>query len=148
MMITTSCKKCGSSIRLDFGGLSKEEAIAAAERMDRESRECPGRHVELSGWRAIWSLDGAIHRAYDLGEGEAETPVPTDREHVERLQALGAEVIDGGCNTVPELGLRGIHAFKDLEHIGFGEFASPTHAFERCDSPRGTRFYRLVPRNA
>ena len=37
--------------------------------------------------------------------------------------------------------------FQGLEHLGFGDFASDTHLFLRCDSPRTTRFYEKVERN-
>ena len=141
MVIRTQCKKCGVTIKLDFGSLTKEEALAVAEKMDCTPRECPGMHVELSGFRQLWSLDDAIHRAYDLGEGEEPTPVMTDREYVEDLLAEGKEVIDGGLNTVPELNLPRLHDFPNLDDMGFGDFKNTTHLFLRCDSPRGTRFY-------
>jgi hypothetical protein len=144
MVIRTQCKKCGVTIKLDFGNLTKDEALAVAERMDRTPRECPGMHVELSGFRQLWSLDDAIHRAYDLGEGEELTPVMTDREYVENLLAEGKKVIDGGLNTVPELNLPRLNDFPGLDHMGFGDFKNATHLFLRCDSPRGTRFYNRV----
>jgi len=147
MVIRTQCKKCGVTIKLDFGEMTKEEALVMAEKMDNTPRECPGQHVELSGFRALWALDDCIHRAFDLGEGEEPTPVPTDKEYVEGLLAEGKDIIDGGCNTVPELELPDIHSFPDLVHMGFGEFKNETHLFLRCDSPRCTRFYDRVPIN-
>ncbi|MBE0556378.1 MAG: hypothetical protein IH628_04015 [Proteobacteria bacterium] len=141
MIIRTKCKKCGATIRLDFGNLTKEEALAAAEKMDRTPRECPGMHMELGDFRQLWSLDDAIHRAYDLGEGEEPELVITDKEYVEKLLAEGRDVIDGGLNTVPELHLPRLHDFPGLDHIGFGDFKNATHLFLRCDSPQGTRFY-------
>lgn len=141
MMIRTKCKKCGVTIKLDFGSMTKEEALAAAEKMDMTPRECPGMHVELGGWKALYSLNDVIHRAYDLGEGEEPEPVMTDLEYVKKLLAEGKNVIDGGLNTVPELNLPRLHDFSDLDHIGFGDFKNTTHLFLRCDSPRGTRFY-------
>lgn len=146
MVIQTSCQKCGATIRIDFGNLTKEEAIEAAERMDNTPRECPGYHTELGGWKRLWKLDDAIHRAYDCGEGEEPDPVVSDEEHVKRLLEQGDEVVDGGLYTVPELSLSSIHEYSDLEHAGFGDFTSPTHLFLRCDSPRGTRFYTRQPR--
>ena len=145
MMIRTTCKKCGATIKLDFGELSKEEALAIAEKMDSTPRECPGMHMEFGGFRQLWSLDDAIHRAYDLGEGEASQPVMTDREYVEKQLAQGVDMIDGGQNTVPELRLPCLHDFPNLKHIGFGNFENHAGAFLRCDSPRGTRFYEWIP---
>jgi len=141
MVIKTTCKKCGVTINLDFGNLSREEAEHVADQMDRTPRECPGGHVELCGFRDLWSIDDAIHHAYDLGEGETKLNVPSDKEHVEALLAEGREIYDGGQNNVPELGLSSIHSVRDLEHIGFGNFRNATHVFLRCDSPHGTRFY-------
>lgn len=141
MEIKTTCTKCAATIRLDLGEMSKEEAVEAAEMMDRQSRECPGGHVELSGFRRMWNLDDAIHRAYDLGEAMEPIPVINDKEYVEGLQAEGKAIVDGGANRVPELNLPRIHDFKHLEHMGFGNFQTKAHLFLRCDSPRGTRFY-------
>lgn len=144
MIITTQCKKCGVAVKLDFGNITKEDATAAAGQLDRTPRECPGRHVELGGFRAMWQLDDAIHRAFDLGEGKEPEPIMTDLEFVQDLMSRGMDVIDGGCNTVPELGLRNIHEFPNLDHIGFGNFKNKTHLFLRWDSPRGTRFYEVA----
>ena len=149
MVIRTQCKKCGAAITLDFGSLTKEEALAAADKMDQTPRECPGRHVELSGFRRLWSLDDAIYRAYDLGEGEDPAPVITDHEYVNKLLAEGKDIIDGGLNTVTELNLPRLHDFAGLDHMGFGNFKNNSHLFLRCDSPQGTRFYeRLVRESA
>lgn len=148
MVVRTQCLKCGATIKLDFGSLTKAEALEVAEKLDQSPRECPGRHVEFSGFRRLWQVNEAIHRVYDLGEGEEPEPVPTDKEYVESLLAEGREIIDGGCNTVPELRLPRLHDFLDLEHLGFGEFANATHRFVRCDSPRQTRYYEKVDRNA
>lgn len=145
MMIRTQCKKCGVTLKLDFGDMTKEEALAMAEKMDTTPRECPGMHMELGGFRQLWSLDDAIHRAYDLGEGAEATAVMTDLEYVKKLLAEGKDVIDGGQNTVPELGLPCLHDFSDLRHVGFGYFENDQCLFIRCDSPRGTRFYERVP---
>ena len=145
MMIRTTCKKCGVTLKLDFGELTKEEALAIAEKMENTPRECPGRHFEFGGFRRLWSLDAALHRAYDLGEGEDSTPVMTDREYVENLIAQGLDMIDGGLNTVPEMKLPCLLDFRGLRHIGFGHFEDNTGLFLRYDSPRGTRFYEYVP---
>ena len=148
MVIRTQCKKCGATIKLDFGNLTKDEALAVAEKMDRTPRECPGQHTELGGFRQLWSLDDAIHRAYDLGEGEEPEPVISDKEYVEGLLAEGKDIIDGGCNTVPELNLPRLHDFPNLDHMGFGNFKNTTHLFLRCDSPRSTRFYERTPKES
>ena len=141
MIVKTQCKKCGVTIKLDFGNMTKEQALAAAEQLDQMPRECPGQHVELSGIATLWSVSDAIYRAYDEGEGEESEPVMTDLEFVQDMVAQGMEVIDGGCNTVPELGLQSIHEFPNLDHMGFGNFKNTTHLFLRWDSPYGTRFY-------
>jgi hypothetical protein len=145
MIIDTKCKKCGVTIKLDFGNLTREQAEEFCEKLDRTPRECPGMHCELGGWKKLWGLSEAVHRAYDLGEGEQELEVPSDKEYVKQLVAQGEDVYDGGLNTVPELELPNIHSVRDLEHLGFGDFRNATHTFLRCDSPRGSRFYMRQP---
>lgn len=144
MVVKTQCRKCGVTIKLDFDNMTKEQALAAAEQLDHTPRECPGQHVELGGWMELWDIMGAIHRAFDLGEGEGPEPVMTDKEYVGGLLAEGKDIIDGGCNTAPELNLPSIHQFPDLDHMGFGNFKNKTELFLRCDSPRGTRFYERI----
>ena len=61
MYIETTCTKCGARIMLDFADMTKAQALAVAERIDNTPRECAGQHVELSGWRKMWQLDGAIY---------------------------------------------------------------------------------------
>ena len=146
MVVNTQCMKCGVAVRLDFGDMTKEEAVKRADEMDRSPRECPGGHVELSGWKQLYSIEDAIHRAFDLGEGSSPGPVTADTEYVEGLLAEGRDIVDGGANKVPGLNLSSIHDFPGLEHMGFGNFKSVTHLFLRCDSPRGTRFYDRVLR--
>lgn len=148
MVVRSQCRKCKATIQLDFGNLTKEEAIQTAEYLDHTPRECPGFHTELGGWRKLWNLDDAIHRAYDLNEGKEPQTVISDEEYVKQLLTEGKEIVDGGSNTTPSLHLRSIHEYKDLTHLGFGDFASETHLFLRCDSPRGTRFYERVSRYA
>lgn len=146
MVIQTTCRKCGVAIRLDFGSLSKEEALAVAHRLDNEPCECPGSHCELSGMAQLWSVREAIRRLYDLDEGEEAQPVESDETFVSRLVAQGNAVYDGGLNTVPQLRLPSIHEVRDLEHVGFGNFANATDVFMRRDSAQGTRFYVRQPR--
>ena len=141
MLVKTQCTKCGVTIKLDFGSLNKEEALDVVEKMDHTPRECPGGHVELSSIATMWSLHDAVHRGYDLGEVEEPEQVISDKEFAQSLLVQGKEIIDGGANKVPELDLPSLHNFKDLEHMGFGNFKNQSHLFIRCDSPRGTRFY-------
>jgi hypothetical protein len=148
MFIETKCQKCGATIQLNFGSLTKEEAVQVCRKMNETPRECPGGHVELGGFWNLWRLEDALHRAYDLGEGKEELNVKSDREFVAELLARGVEVYDGGLNTVPELELPSLHSVPDLEHISFGNFRNATHVYLRCDSPRGTRFYERRPNPA
>lgn len=62
--VTTKCRECGTEIHLNFDGLSYEQALDAIEKMDRQARECPGFHTELSGWRLLWQLDYALASLY------------------------------------------------------------------------------------
>jgi hypothetical protein len=120
----------------------------AMQEMRRDHQARFRQHMELSGFRQMWQIDDAIHRAYDLGEGEEPEPVISDKEYVEGLLAEGRDIIDGGCNTVPELNLPRLHDFPDLDHMGFGDFKNASHLFLRCDSPRSTRFYERTPKES
>ena len=145
MHVKTTCNKCGIEFHLDLGEMSREMAEKAFRKMDDIPRQCPGHHMELGGFFAMWNLEDALYRAYDLGETE-ELNIPTDEEHVRTLLAQGKDIVDGGANKVPELKLPSIHDFPGLVHLGFGEFQSDTHLYVRRDSPIGTRFYERVER--
>lgn len=145
MYIKTTCNKCGAEFHLDLGEMSREMAEKAFRKMDDVPRQCPGHHMELGGFFVMWSLEDALHRAYDLGETE-ELNIPTDEEHVKALLAEGKDIVDGGANKVPYLNLPSLHSIPGLVHLGFGEFQSETHLYIRCDSPIGTRFYERVGR--
>lgn len=58
--VRTKCRKCGESITLEFGDATREEALKVAANIDRQPMECPGYHVELTGWRRLWRIDEAI----------------------------------------------------------------------------------------
>lgn len=146
MMISTSCNKCGSTVQLELGQMTKEEAEKAFRRMDQNGGHCPGQHMELGGLWSMWNLDEVLHRAYDLNQATPSAPLPTDEEHVESLRSRGKEVWDGGANKVPGLNLPSLHSITGLSHMGSGNFASSTHVFLRSDSPLGTRFYVREPR--
>ena len=147
MQIETTCTKCGITITLDFGDMTKDEAIAMGRKLDNTSRECPGHHVELGGWWSLWQIDDAIRRAYDLDEGKESKPAVSDQEYLEHLLGEGKVIYDGGSNRVPELELPSIHDLNNLQHLGFGNFRNDTHTLVRCDS-RGTRFYECVGNSA
>ncbi len=57
--VDVTCTICGTTIPIDFCGLSKEQALEAIGNLDGP-RECPGFHVELSGFRKWWRLDEAV----------------------------------------------------------------------------------------
>lgn len=144
MIAKTTCKKCGIQFYLDFGTMTKEEAIEKFTRMDDQGFHCPGHHVELGGVFEMWNLDDAIYRAYELGETE-NVEVPTDEAFIQKMLDEGRDVIDGGANKLPELKLPSIHSIPGLIHLGMGQFRSETHHYIRRDSPIGTRFYERVP---
>jgi hypothetical protein len=147
MLVKTTCNRCGASFHIDLGTMTRAEAEAMFRKLDATSRQCPGGHVEFGGFYAMWNLEDALHRTYDLGE-TVELNVPSDEEHVRTLLEEGRDIWDGGANKVPRLDLPSIHGLPGLKHLGFGEFANDTHIFKRCDSPRGTRFYERIPRVA
>lgn len=60
----TTCRKCGTSVIIDFGKLTREEAVACIDTLNRTPMECPGYHTELGGWRYLWNLDQLLKTAY------------------------------------------------------------------------------------
>jgi hypothetical protein len=62
--VRITCRQCQERIRIEFGDLTRAQAVAMIDKIDRQPRECPGYHVELSGWRRLWRLDEAIAAVY------------------------------------------------------------------------------------
>lgn len=61
--VKVACTICGTIIPIEFGELTKTEALEAIAKLDGP-RECPGFHVELSGFRKWWRLDEAVELFY------------------------------------------------------------------------------------
>ena len=62
--VRVECRKCHTPITLDFGDMSRAEALEMAAKIDKTPMECPGFHVELSGWRRLWRMDEAIEALF------------------------------------------------------------------------------------
>lgn len=62
--VRVTCRKCGEKVRLEFGDATRKEAEAFIDKLTAMPRECPGYHVELSGWRWLWRLDEALEAVY------------------------------------------------------------------------------------
>ena len=62
--VRVTCRKCGERVRIEFGDMTRAEAAAAMAKLNDMPRECPGYHVELSGWRRLWRLDEALEAVY------------------------------------------------------------------------------------
>ena len=45
------CRKCDAPVILDFGDMTREQALETIARIDKVPQECPGYHFELSGWK-------------------------------------------------------------------------------------------------
>ena len=65
--VRVTCRKCGTPVTLEFGDMTREQAVDVAAKIDVGPRECPGYHVELCGWRRLWRMDEAIEALF--GEG-------------------------------------------------------------------------------
>ncbi|RHW31933.1 hypothetical protein [Oceanobacillus profundus] len=76
-MATTVCSKCKTTVQLDLGDLSYDEAIKMIDTLDNSNREFPGFHVEFGGWRKRWDLDNAFDLAYTEKEKFGSTIVHT-----------------------------------------------------------------------
>jgi len=125
MLLVGSCKKCGCTIRLDIGSLTREEAIERLSAQDTFS--CPGHHVELSSPHPYyWNLD-----EWELAEGTA----PSDEEFVVNLRRRYPEVIDA-----EEMTRRGI-----ITGFAFGlPLTNDGNVWDFCESPSGKRWYYKV----
>jgi len=125
MLLVGSCKKCGCTIRLDIGMLTREEAIARLSEQDTFS--CPGHHVELSSPHPhYWDLD-----EWEFVEGSA----PSDEQFVAELRKKYLEVIDA-----EEMSQRGI-----ITGFAFGlPLTNDGNVWDFCESPSGKRWYYRV----
>lgn len=130
--IRGTCKSCQSTVRVELGDLDTEQIRQALR--DRRPYECPGGgvspHMELgdmlSGYE--WSFESF----------EADAPM-SDEEFLKTLRARHDGVLCGVYGKFPEV--PNLHDLKDLEHMGFGDFADQQFNYHRIDSPLGTRFY-------
>ncbi|HXJ58770.1 MAG TPA: hypothetical protein VNU68_19095 [Verrucomicrobiae bacterium] len=64
MIATTKCRKCGETIRIDFGNLTRDQAEKKLDELAHTPMECPGFHVELGGWRILWNFEELLAQAY------------------------------------------------------------------------------------
>lgn len=69
----------------------------------------------------------------------------TEADFVQHLRDSFGEdnIVAGGKDTAARHGMRDIHDFPGLRHMGFGHFETAEKSFIRFDSPGGVRFYRL-----
>jgi len=63
------CEKCGHHIllrfhRADGTKMTREEARGSCAALDTTPMECPGYHVELSGWSQLWHFEEALAALY------------------------------------------------------------------------------------
>jgi len=125
MLLVGTCKKCGCTIRLDIGELTREEVIEKLS--GQRTFSCPGHHVELSSPHPhYWNLD-----EWELVEGNA----PSDEEFVADLRKQYPEVID-----TEEMTRRGI-----ITGFAFGlPLTNDGNVWDFCESPSGKRWYYRV----
>lgn len=74
--VRVHCLKCGTAVALNFGGMSREQAVLVLSEMADTPRHCPGFHVELGGWDIYWRFADAINLLY---------PLPAQIEHDHRI---------------------------------------------------------------
>lgn len=87
-LIKTVCSECSTELTLDFGDATFKEALEMIEKMDHVSRECPGFHVEIGGWRKLWNLDEAVNRAYTEEEKEMSGVSWYYRVKIDKIERL------------------------------------------------------------
>ncbi len=54
------CRKCQTPVVIAIGELTRPQVIEAFNRLDTQPMECPGFHVELSGWRQLWEFEAVL----------------------------------------------------------------------------------------
>ena len=65
--VRVHCRKCGEALVLDFGECQcRQQAQELVGKLDKIPRECPGYHVELSGWKWFWQLDEAVDTLFPV----------------------------------------------------------------------------------
>jgi hypothetical protein len=75
MITTTKCRECGGEVRIDFGNLTREQAVKKLDELDHTPMHCPGGfHVELGGWKRLWDFDEMLRQAYDDPRKENTAP--------------------------------------------------------------------------
>ena len=116
------CKKCGLTVKLDTGNLTKEDAL---ERLAaRQGFNCSaGMHVEIG--RMIDYLEILSEDIEDLGDSKSD-----DEFYKELVDVCGTDNVF----TTQQLPL-------GLEHCGSGYFKDAQYNYDREDSPCGGRFY-------
>ena len=127
MILKGTCKKCGTTIRLDIGDAKDAEEAHAKAREDLERWEsfsCPGHHVELCGpYPNYWDTDN-----WELEEGHAQT----EEEFLTELKSKTAEVIDS-----TEMHKRGV-----ITSFCFGlPVTNDGINWDFTESPQGKRYY-------
>ena len=81
--IAVQCCKCHERILLEFGRMSHGEAEAAMYKLDYTPMECPGWHIELSGWFKLWRMREALMMQYPSDGGAPTDVVPMSQEQYE-----------------------------------------------------------------
>lgn len=133
--VKATCRKCGAIVTLNIGTQTREQVEATLQ--IRKSFECPGRHVELGSMADYYEVDwSTIADAVKV-----ETPEEFGRKIIAQYGAENVFYLGG-----PELAALGIRdlrdVYKDLHHMGFGEFSNADFYFARNDAPgMGARFY-------
>lgn len=80
-ILTGTCKKCGTQVKLDIGELSEEEI----QQRISDIHECPGHHHEINGMDGCWDV-----KNWHVEDGEALA----EEIFLARLKEEYAEVLD------------------------------------------------------
>lgn len=116
MYAKVRCAACEKEFLLDFGTMSKEDAIQRHDEMKKQGIYC-----------ATHRIADVIEESVNQIEVE-EQKTSTDEEHVRKLQEEGRDMVDGRCNTVPQFNLPSIHGIPGLLHLDWvSSAATHTH---------------------
>lgn len=120
MFLKGNCRKCGETIKMDIGDMTRDEAIAALKEWKMFS--CPGHHVEICPpYPHFWNLD-----EWELIEGHCMT----EDEFLSDLKTKYKDVRD----------TEGMAGLIDGFSYGF-PMTNDGKCWDFCQSPKGKRWY-------
>lgn len=130
------CNVCKKPVTLDIGEMTLKQARESLQ--NAIGFNCSaGNHVEVGrmydfldvDWMSLQAKVDDVPSDVDFGLGLVK------KHGVDNVFYLGGE------DTGKAVGVKCLREVNDLDHMGFGEFASTGYWYSRHDAPSGYRFY-------